>query len=90
MPFHSGRLCMRCLALPEVVNHPDRLKYPMKRVGARGENKWERISWDEALDMVCSKAREYIEKFSGKSIVCQAGTGRNATWQMPVLGWAAF
>jgi anaerobic selenocysteine-containing dehydrogenase len=81
---------MRCLALPEVVNHPDRLKYPMKRAGARGENKWERITWDEALDMVCSKASEFMEKYGGKSIVCQAGTGRNATWQMPVLGWAAF
>jgi len=90
MPFNSGRLCMRCLALPEVVNHPDRLKYPMKRVGERGENKWQRISWDEALDLICMKAREYIKNFGGKSIVCQAGTGRNATWQMPVLGWAAF
>src|SRR5512135_2009255 len=37
-PFNQGRLCVRCLALPEVTNHPDRLQYPMKRVGERGEN----------------------------------------------------
>ena len=30
-PFNQGRLCVRCLALPEVVYHPDRLKYPMKK-----------------------------------------------------------
>lgn len=90
MPFFNGRLCMRCLALPEVVNHPDRLKYPMKRVGARGENKWERITWDEAIDIVCEKANGFIEKYGNKSIVCQGGTGRNTTWHMPVLSYAAF
>ncbi len=51
-PFNQGRLCVRCLALPDVTNHPDRLQYPMKRVGERGEDKWERISWDEALDTI--------------------------------------
>ena len=40
---------MRCLDVVETFYHPDRLKYPLKRVGERGENKWERISWDEAL-----------------------------------------
>jgi anaerobic selenocysteine-containing dehydrogenase len=39
-PFSQGRLCPRCLALTEVVYHPDRLKYPLKRVGERGEGKW--------------------------------------------------
>ena len=43
-PFVNGKLCVRCLDLPEAVNHPDRLKYPMKRAGERGENKWERIT----------------------------------------------
>lgn len=35
-PFNQGRLCVRCLALPEVTNSPERLQYPMKRVGERG------------------------------------------------------
>ena len=51
-PCTNGKLCIKCLTLDESVNHPDRLKYPMKRAGERGENKWQRISWDEALDRI--------------------------------------
>lgn len=36
-PYANGKLCMRCLDLEEMVNHPMRLKYPMKRAGARGK-----------------------------------------------------
>jgi len=49
-PVKKGRL-----SVPEVLNHPDRLTHPMKRVGARGEGKWQRISWDEALDTIAGK-----------------------------------
>ena len=45
----NGKLCMRCLTMPEAVNHPDRLKYPLKRAGERGEDKWERISLGRGL-----------------------------------------
>ena len=51
----NGKLCMRCLSMPDAVNHPDRLKYPMRRAGERGEGKWERISWDEAYDEITEK-----------------------------------
>ena len=50
--------CPRCLAQPKIVYHPDRLKYPMKRVGERGEGKWQRISWDEALDTITDKLKD--------------------------------
>lgn len=40
-PFTQGRLCVRCLDMPEIVNHKDRLKYPMKRAREdRGKDKW--------------------------------------------------
>jgi anaerobic selenocysteine-containing dehydrogenase len=48
-PTSRGFLCPKGSAAPEVLYHPDRLKYPLRRAGARGENKWERISWDEAI-----------------------------------------
>jgi len=39
----------------EIASHPARLKYPQKRVGARGEGRWHRVSWDEALDEIAQK-----------------------------------
>jgi anaerobic selenocysteine-containing dehydrogenase len=48
-PFKKGRF-----SIPEVLGHRDRLLYPQKRVGARGEGKWQRISWDEALDTIAA------------------------------------
>lgn len=46
------RACLRGRSMRQRLYSPERLKYPMKRVGKRGENKFERISWDEALDIV--------------------------------------
>ena len=88
--FQKGRLCMRCLALPEVVNHPDRLKWPLRRNGRRGENKWERISWDEALDELTSKAKELQAKYGPNTIVVSSVTARNAYHLSPSLCWASF
>lgn len=78
-PFTQGRLCMRCLELPELVNHPDRLKYPMKRAGERGEDKWERISWDEAYDIIAENVRKFQKEDGPESIVSMIGTGRNVS-----------
>ena len=54
---------------------PHRLKYPMKRVGKRGENKFERISWDEALDIVAKQLKYTIEKYGNEAIYLQYGSG---------------
>ncbi len=89
-PYNNGRLCMRCLNLPEAVNHPDRLKWPLKRVGERGENKWERISWDQAYDIIEEKVRAIWKDYGPESIIGMEGTGRNIIWQVPYLTYAAF
>ena len=59
-PITNGRLCVRCLTLPEYLYHEDRLLYPMKRDRAfRGQpDKWERITWDEAYDIIVEKYHE--------------------------------
>ena len=88
--FNSGALCMRCLDLTEVADHRDRLKWPLKRVGNRGENKWERISWDEAYDTIVEKTRYYQKNFGNESIVVLTGTGRNTWWQAQLIGYHAF
>lgn len=77
-PFNQGRLCPRCLALRDVVYHPDRLNYPLKRVGKRGEGKWERISWDEAYDIIEKRFKEIAKEYGPESIVGFRGTGREA------------
>ena len=90
-PYANGKLCMRCLNLPEATNHPDRVKYPMKRVGERGENKWEQISWDAALDMISDEVEKLDDQGLGReSIFVNHGTGRNINWQVPFLAAACL
>jgi anaerobic selenocysteine-containing dehydrogenase len=54
--------------IPEVCSHPDRLKYPQKRVGEKGEGKWQRISWDEALDTIAEKINSIKKKYGPESV----------------------
>ncbi len=58
---------------PEAFSHPARLKYPMRRAGDRGENRWTRISWDEALDTVAEKLSFYRDEFGPESIAMVLG-----------------
>ena len=55
-PENEGIMCPKGLSYNDLLYHPDRLQYPLKRGGKRGQGKFERISWDEALDTV---AREF-------------------------------
>lgn len=54
-PITRGFLCPKVDRYLERVYHPDRVLYPLRRVGAKGEGKFKRISWDEALDEVASR-----------------------------------
>lgn len=77
-PHNQGRLCVRCLAAKEVVYHKDRVLYPMKRAREhRGEDKWERITWDEAMDIVYDKMMGIIKEYGAQSIFVHQGTGRD-------------
>ena len=68
-PFKiDNRICLRGLSSLDVTYHPDRLKYPMKRVGERGEGKFERISWDEAYDIIVKNFKNIADKYGWRSI----------------------
>lgn len=75
-PTNRGAMCSKGLAFKQLVYHPDRLKYPLKRAGQKGEGKWERISWDEALDTIVSKLTEVKREYGAESIVLAQGTSR--------------
>ncbi|MFC1943954.1 molybdopterin-dependent oxidoreductase [Chloroflexota bacterium] len=86
----TPRICALGLSLPKLVYHPDRLKYPMKRIGGRGEGKWQRISWDEALDTIAGKLREVVEKYGSDSVawtVIPMSALQTAYWRLADL-WA--
>lgn len=63
------RACQRGRALRQRVYSPDRILYPLKRVGARGEGKFERISWEEALEMVAAGIKRVRDAYGPKSIL---------------------
>jgi anaerobic selenocysteine-containing dehydrogenase len=76
-PVSKGTLCPKGLAVKQLTHHPDRLKYPLKRIGKRGEGKWERISWDQAFDEIATKLQEIKDKYGAEAISSGIGTGRN-------------
>lgn len=90
-PISQGRLCIRCLTLPEYVHHPQRITSPMKRDKAdRGKDKWTKISWDEAYDIIEEKVKEIKGKWGPESIMVYGGTGREATLYYPALAFAVL
>lgn len=78
-PTSNGYICAKGKASVELLYHPDRLKFPLKRVGVRGENRWQRIGWDEALDTIAEKLLKIKHEFGAESIVVTQGTGRPYT-----------
>jgi len=67
-PLTHGRLCARGNAGHKLLYDPDRLKYPLLRVGERGEGNFKRVSWDEALDFLAKKLSDIKEKYGAESM----------------------
>ncbi|MGI6551624.1 MAG: molybdopterin-dependent oxidoreductase [Bacillota bacterium] len=69
------RACLRGRAYRNRLYHPDRLKYPMKRVGKRGEGKFERITWDEATDTIAAEIKRIKNEYGPEGIYVQYASG---------------
>ena len=71
----QSRACLRGRSLRRWINSPDRLMHPMKRVGKRGEGKFENISWDEAFQTIADKLQETIDKYGNEAVYINYGSG---------------
>lgn len=108
MGIEEARRCLNCVTacikgatIPDVMYHPDRLLYPLKRVGERGEGKWERISWDEAISTIAGKLKEIKEKYGPEAIHISCGSGQKHVgletiaiaerlWPCPNTHWGRY
>ncbi|MFE5323750.1 molybdopterin-dependent oxidoreductase [Paenibacillus sp. NPDC056579] len=68
-PVTQGAICNKVRNMAERIYDPKRLQYPLKRVGAKGENRFERITWDEAIDTITSRWKQVIEEEGAEAIL---------------------
>jgi anaerobic selenocysteine-containing dehydrogenase len=76
-PENRGALCAKGRAIIDILYSPDRLKHPLKRVGRRGEGKWKRISWDQALDLIAERLQQVKDDYGPEAVWFHKGSGHD-------------
>lgn len=79
-PVTRGAICERGRLMPDHLHHPDRLNYPLKRIGEKGEGRWQRVTWDQALDEVAEKLSSLKDKYGAETLTFTHGTKRTYHW----------
>src|SRR5262249_4260629 len=74
-PYTRGALCNKVADYLAYTRSPDRVLYPMRRIGPKGSNEFARISWDEALAQIADKLHDVIARHGGEAIWPFLGTG---------------
>jgi anaerobic dimethyl sulfoxide reductase subunit A len=72
---YDRRICAMGMARLEYQYHPDRLCYPMRRIGARGEGRWQRIAWDEAFDLLSERLKSIAAQHGSRALAFFSGSG---------------
>lgn len=80
-PMSKGALCAKALSGVSALYHPNRNKYPLLRVGKRGENKWRRISWNEAIDIIAKKMETVRHEYGAEAVLVTTGGGGNPAFR---------
>ncbi|MCY4086491.1 MAG: molybdopterin-dependent oxidoreductase [Actinomycetia bacterium] len=87
-PGSRGRNCAKGPATLNQINDPDRILYPLKRVGRRGEGRWERASWDEALDVIGARIRAAIDEGRRDEVMVHIGRpGEDGFTERVLAAW---
>ena len=76
------RSCRRWQMNLEVLDGADRVNYPLRRVGERGENRWERVSWDDALDDIVTRLNKLFEKYGPHTLASAIGGPHASFWPL--------
>ncbi len=76
-PFTQGFICSKVRRFPELLYGPDRLLHPERRVGPKGEGRFERISWDEALGSIAERLASARQRWGGEAILPYRYGGSN-------------
>ena len=79
-PLNRGTICEKGNSAIQYIYHPNRIRYPYKRAGNRGEGKWKRISWETALDEVAQKLNDLKAQFGSETLSFSHGTYRTYHW----------
>jgi anaerobic selenocysteine-containing dehydrogenase len=93
--------CPKGATIPDVMYHPARLLYPLKRIGRRGEGKWQRISWQEAINTIGQRLKEIKERYGPEAIHVSCGSGQKhigvqalaiakKLWPTPNTHWGRY
>ena len=77
-PGSKGYICIKGKSEPARLYHPDRLLHPLKRAGARGEGRWQQVSWNEALDGIAAGLTAVRDRYGVDTICGMRGTGPRA------------
>lgn len=79
-PMNKGATCIKGRSYLETQYHPDRLKYPLKRAGRRGEGKWQRVSWEQALSEIASQITSLKDRSGPQAFASIHGTGPRSSF----------
>lgn len=83
-PITRGWLCAKVRPYLDHVYHPDRLKYPLRRIGPRGSGRWQRISWEQAVQTIGERWRAIIAEHGPEAILPYSYSGTLGLVQMTV------
>lgn len=84
VPINDGIACAKGASGQQLVYSPYRLKYPMIRVGERGEGKFKRVTWNEAIDYIARKLTTIKKKYGAESVIMDSGdvTDKDQYWRL--------
>ena len=83
-PYDSSVMsqCRRFAVNKEILDHPERLNYPLKRRGKRGSGQWKKVSWDEALDDIASRLGDLKSRYGAETLATCIGAPHSIYWPM--------